>query len=238
MTPIAASIATLATLCVVLSMHVPVNRFLYIALMTLAATILSRRFTSIRLATFWLVLFCGPLFAMHGILNTQYAVTSKLFNTIPLRDSGLVYAFEIASFIMLLFVPSIFWFQVKRDDTLSFLSKVRTPKVLLLILFQAVSISSLLLVRANTILMAQKARGINIGSGLISRFTSVLPVFVPLVATIIREVDTRSRIQDYLPPLKTIDAPHQGKMFSVWEVVVVFVTLTLWAYFSWRLNFL
>jgi energy-coupling factor transporter transmembrane protein EcfT len=145
----------------------------------------------------WCAAFVLPLVLIHGIVNPQFAATTRWLDVVPIRPNGILFGLRTGAMIACLFVPMLYWARVSRADVLGFFASCRLPRPALLALFQAISLSKQIQLRSNAIITAQQARGIDTRGSFGVRVRALLPVLLPLTVALLREVPVRAAIQDF-----------------------------------------
>ena len=148
--------------------------------------VVGRRFLSLLLP------FAIPLLIMHGVLNRQFAVTSYLFDLVPIRFNGAEFAVSTLSRLSPMIAASMMFFDVDRGRFVDWLISLRFPVWLYVPAVQAVAISNLLARRVQRVLLAQQARGIAVGPGLYLRVRALPRIIIPVVTSLILEIDPRT----------------------------------------------
>lgn len=141
----------------------------------------------------WSLPFVLPLLLVHGILNANYPVT-QVWCFVPLRAAGIEFALETGLRLWVFAITIAFLSSVGAQQIVACLYRARgVPRPLVVLVASAVSMFHYLSVRAMSMSLAQRSRGLARGPGLRARIMSLLAVVVPLVAVVIVESGTRGQ---------------------------------------------
>jgi energy-coupling factor transport system permease protein len=140
----------------------------------------------------WVLPFCLPLLFIHGILNSGFAVSFRIWGVIPWRPAGFDYGIVLSLRVLLIGVAAAFWAQTRRDEVVEYLIRLRLPLWIVLLLAQSVAVGALIERRVLRVYQAQQARGIRVGPDLLSRIRAFPAILIPAVVTTLLEADARA----------------------------------------------
>lgn len=140
----------------------------------------------------WLTVpFLFPLMAIHGIINPNFEISTKVWG-IPIRESGGVFAITVYANLAVFLSVAIAWISVNRDHAFDWFVSRSIPAVALAVFFQGISVSVLVSNRAEAVYKAQLARGIPAGPGLVRRLKAFPSVVLPIISSLINESEHRA----------------------------------------------
>jgi energy-coupling factor transport system permease protein len=193
LTALAASVAAIVAAIVL----PPLEAVSYAALASVSYCLITRNVRGLRRFIGWSLAFAVPLILMHGVLNAQYPITTRLL-ILPIREAGLDFGAAQAARILCLFVPALYWSAVNRMSVIEILKFIRLDRFLASAIFEGFSLAGEMEHRARIILEAQRARGIRTSGPPWTRIRALVAVVLPLAATLLRDAPTRVRVQEYL----------------------------------------
>ena len=138
--------------------------------------------------------FVIPVLLIHGVLNPQFPVTTKILDFIPLRQDGFTFGSHVATRVIVIFVLGALWLSIDRDKFVNDLISLRVPLPVVLLCSQAVAVASTMQRRAHAIYDAQQARGIKVGPGVFTRISALPKVMLPLFVAVISDAYARADI--------------------------------------------
>lgn len=152
----------------------------------------SRSVSLIFICLRWTIPFAIPLFIMHGVLNPSFEVTQYWLEVIPLRYGGFEYGVIISLRVALVTVVAATLLHVDRDSLWKSLVAWRVPLPLLVVAAQGMSTMGYLVRRSRAIYLAQRARGIAVGPGFMTRLRVLPTVVIPLIVSTLVDAHIRA----------------------------------------------
>lgn len=132
-----------------------------------------------------------PLLIVHGVFNSQFPITSWWMNTIPIRDSGLAFSYDLAIRFLLFSVVAAYWLLIDRDAMVEVLLRTRLPTPLIMLVIQGFVMGRLLQEKIEQIHLAQRARGIPVSATPFRRIVSLPALLIPAVVGTFIEAEAR-----------------------------------------------
>lgn len=145
-----------------------------------------------RLILIWALPLVLPLLLIHSLLNRSFAVDYWLMGWLPLRLEGARFGAGIALKVLALTAVAALWLSVRREEVVEGLVRLKFPSPILLIALQSTAIMGLVNRRVDAVFLAQRARGIPVGSGTFDRLKSLPSILIPVVVGTL--VDAESRV--------------------------------------------
>lgn len=133
----------------------------------------------------WTLPFVFPLLGIHSFLNAGFPETSRLLGLIPFKHEGLIFATLVSLRILTFTIALVAWRYVDREKLFSDAIKARIPLNVLVLLAVATSTIRSVAEKGKAVYIAQQARGIPAGPGVIARFLSLPAVILPVVTSTI-----------------------------------------------------
>ena len=121
----------------------------------------------------WTIPFVVPLILIHGLLNATFPVSLWFWDVLPVRLDGLNFGYIMSVRVILLSTVAGFLVSILRDDFVESLIRLRLPSWIVLFLMQSTAMAGVIQRRVSSVYLAQRARGIPVGSGFLSRVRSV-----------------------------------------------------------------
>lgn len=191
--PVAALSATVAGLIGIVYFD-PSYLLMQSVVLLIVYLITTRHLAGIWTVTKFTAPFLFPVYLVHGVLNASFPKTQTLFEFIPLRHDGLAYASAISVQFVTIAVIGLFWMATTRECLVNFLVAVRAPLWVILFAVQAMSIAGSVERRIGRIYLAQRARGIPVSAGFLSRIRAFPSVLIPAVVATLSEAHERAEV--------------------------------------------
>ncbi len=139
----------------------------------------------------WTIPFVVPLIVIHGLLNATFPISIWLWDAVPLRFDGLRFGYIMSVRVVLLSTVAGFLVSILRDDFVESLIRLRLPSWIVLFLMQSTAMAGVIQRRVSSVYLAQRSRGIPVGSGFLSRVRSVPSMLLPVVIGTFLEAEGR-----------------------------------------------
>lgn len=191
MSPVIALTWTLTALVAVCAFSNMASLAFYALGLSLLLAVATSSVRGIRIAFLLTLPFVAPLGLIHGVLNPAFATTGRLWEIIPLRGAGLLFAAVISTRILILSLAVAAWREVDRDRLIADAVAFRVPLPLIVMVAVATSTICLLVLRMQKVHLAQQARGISAGPSLRARVCALPSMVIPVVTATIGEGDKR-----------------------------------------------
>jgi energy-coupling factor transporter transmembrane protein EcfT len=139
----------------------------------------------------WTMPFLLPLLVVHGVLNSQFPITSTWFDFIPVRGAGLAFGYDLATRVLIFAIVGGYWLSVDRDELVEALLRLRLPMPLIMLAMQGFVMGRIVQERVQYIHLAQRARGIPVSASFFQRAISLPALLVPVVVGTFVEAEAR-----------------------------------------------
>ncbi len=191
--PISALVTTAISLVAWIMLRPTGGLLIYMALSLSALFLVQGKNRARSAATFfrWTVPFVLPLLLIHGVVNANYPARTWIVDLIPWRPEGFRFGFGISLNLLLFSTIGAYWLTVSRDDVTDDLVRWRLPGWAVLFLSQGIAMAALLERRIESVYLAQRARGIPVGPGILARLRAFPSVLLPAVVSTLVEADSR-----------------------------------------------
>jgi len=190
-TLLVAGTATFAALCAIATLRSVSLFALYILLLAATLVLQTRNVGILWTMAKWLLPFVVPLLLIHGLLNTAHDVDYWFMNVLPIRPMGFVYGALVSLNILLLATVAGYWLNTNRDDMIDDLIRLNLPMWSILFISQGVAVGAIVERRVATVYLAQRARGICVGPGVLARIRAFPSVLIPAVIATLIEAESR-----------------------------------------------
>lgn len=141
----------------------------------------------------WTLPIVVPLSIIHGIVNPVFPVGQVLLG-IPIRPDGLVYSLDVVGRLLVVAVTALAWREPSNVQLLALAQALRLPKSLVLGVVGAASASALVESRVTAVVIAQRARGLEMGPGIRARVRALFVIAIPIITTTIVEAHHRGTV--------------------------------------------
>lgn len=139
------------------------------------------------LALKWTFPFIIPLLIIHGLINPSFESSLDLWRFVAYRPSGLIFAGIVSGKIFILTLAVTLWHRVDSDELLRSAVKRGFPLFLIVLISVAMATLRTIAVRAGNVYLAQQARGIPAGPGIVARVRALPTIVLPVITSTIRE---------------------------------------------------
>lgn len=183
---------TLASAFALLALPGLETRGLYAAGLLMLAAMAAPTAHTISTVLKWTATFAVPLVLIHGVINPAYPQTATLLGAIPVREGGLSYGLSVALAMCVITTVATVWSQVDRDVLVDDLSRLALPTWLIVVAAQSIAVIHLVRLRVDSVYLAQRARGIAVGPGFVTRLRALPSVLIPVVVATLSDADARA----------------------------------------------
>lgn len=160
-------------------------------LLAMAVAVAARSFRPMVTAFLWSAPFFALLLLVHGVVGPLFPVDGHVLG-LPWRSAGAAYACRLGSFIVSASMVFFLWSCVARKAIINGLISTGLPAPLIMTAGQTMAIIVLLRRRAETVFIAQRARGIPVDGNFMQRAIALPSVVLPVVVSSLVEADVRS----------------------------------------------
>jgi len=139
----------------------------------------------------WCLPFVVPLLFVHGVMNASYPTAYWLMDVIPWRPTGFRYGVIVSLHFIVIATIAAYWLHTERDDLVDALIRMKFPIWSILFVTQGVAVGAMVERRVSNVYLAQRARGICVGPGILARLRAFPSVLIPAVIGTLLEAESR-----------------------------------------------
>ncbi|MEW8029842.1 MAG: energy-coupling factor transporter transmembrane component T [Candidatus Thiodiazotropha sp.] len=165
----------------------------YGAFLVLVVSVHQRTWSILSRSLLWAFPFTFPLLLIHGVINPSYSTGTQFGGIVPLRPDGAIYALLISIRVWIITIIGAIWMCVNRDRLIDEMVQWNIPMPWIVIGSQAISTLDFISRRIRSVYLAQQARGIAVGPGILARIRALPTVVIPVVLSTL--VDAHARAQ-------------------------------------------
>lgn len=136
--------------------------------------------------------FVPPLIFIHSILNSTFQVSENILGFIPFRSDGFDYAMVKVTAFLALFGAGCMVIRIDKGEMVDWLIGIRLSTNIITTLAQVFSLGAFLITRAQQIIIAQQARGIDVSSHLIAKIKALSMVLIPTFVSAVKESEMKT----------------------------------------------
>jgi len=225
MSPLSAALSTLVSACAILGCSSLLSRVVFACVVLLWLVRRQSSFRPLFRALRWFCVAGVPLFLMHTIANTGFAISARVLGGIPIRMEGLLFGASVLANFMIITFVAMAWSTVNRGNLFDALVSLRLPIWVTIAGTQSVATLYLVRRRADAVFLAQRARGIPVGPALLARIRAVPTVVLPVITMTLVDASGRAAAlasrglgASRVAPLKRLSCSSDDVTNAIWLV--------------------
>jgi energy-coupling factor transporter transmembrane protein EcfT len=190
-----------------------------------------KSFRNVIVSIKWTIPFVLPLLIVHGIINPVHPCTFKLYGLVPFRPSGFIFSLLVSLKIEVLTMTIVAWRSLDSNQLLNEAVRFRFPMNMVIIIAVASSTVNMIGHRIEKVYLAQQARGIPAGPGIIARIRALPAIILPVITATLSEGAIRGDVMlsrglgttTFMPTEGSIDLHLVEKIY----IIVLFTSVIL-----------